>query len=108
MQRKLKVKRPKKTKKYCSKCKKHTEHTASIAKKRDRGTLKKGSIARRKKRGLDRGYGNKGKTSRGALTKWKRFGKKTSKKQDLRYKCGTCNKMSIPSKGTRAKKLELV
>ena len=102
------MKVPKKTKKYCRKCKKHTVHTTSLAKKRDRGMLKKGSIARRKGRGLDRGFGNKGRSSRGALTKWKRFGKKASKKQDLRYKCNSCNKMSGQRRGTRAKKLDIV
>ena len=102
------MKVPKKKKKYCKKCKKHTEHAVSIAKKKNRGALKKGSIERRKKRGLDRGFGNKGRSSRGALTKWKRFNKKGSKKQDLRYKCSVCGKSSIPKKGTRAKKTELV
>ena len=102
------MKQPKKIKKYCRKCKKHTEHAASIAKKRDRGTLKRGSIERRKRRGLERGYGNKGRSSRGAISSFKRTGKKTSKKQDLRYKCNNCNKMSTPNKGTRAKKLELI
>tara|TARA_Y100000310_G_scaffold1020_1_gene1417 strand:- start:14749 stop:15057 length:309 start_codon:yes stop_codon:yes gene_type:complete len=102
------VKLPKKSKKYCNKCKKHSEHTVSIAKKRDRGTLKKGSIARRTKRGIESGYGNKGKTSKGAISSFKRTGAKTSKKQDLRYKCGACNKMSVQAKGLRAKKLELV
>lgn len=102
------MKKPKKIKRYCSKCKKHTEHAISLAKRKDRGTLKKGSIARRRLRGLDRGFGNKGRTSKGALTKWKRYNKKTSKKQDLRYKCSACNKMSVQNKGTRAKRLEFI
>lgn len=102
------MKLPKKLMRYCPKCKKHTEQLISIAKKRDRGTLKKGSIARRRRRGHDRGFGNQGKTSRGAVSSWKMYNKKGSKKQDLRYKCSVCNKMSVQSQGTRAKKTEFV
>ena len=108
MLRKLKLKVPKKTKRYCPKCKTHTEQTTSAAKKRDRGTLRKGSIERRKKRGIEQGFGNKGKTSKGAISSFKRTGAKTSKKQDFRYKCATCGKMSVQSQGIRAKKMELV
>jgi large subunit ribosomal protein L44e len=100
------LKRNKKTRRYCPFCKKHTEQTVSIAKKRDRGTLKHGSIARAKKRGRGRGYGNVGRWG-SKPTKPKRMGKKSSKKHDLRYKCSACNKMSVQAYGRRAKKLEL-
>ena len=91
-------------KKYCKHCKKHTTHTVSIAKKRDRGTLKHGSIARSKSRGLGRGHGNKGRWG-SKPTKPKMMGKKVSKKNDLRFKCETCNKTSVQGKGFRTKKL---
>ena len=98
----------KKTKAYCRYCKKHTEHTVSVAKKANRGALKKGALQRLEKRGSGKaGYGNHGKYSRKAISAWKRIGAKTSKKSDLRYKCGVCKKSSVRSRG-RTKKLELV
>jgi len=100
------LKRNKKTKRYCPFCKKHTEHGISLAKKRERGTLKHGSIARAKKRGRGRGFGNVGRWG-SKPTKPKMQGKKTSKKFDLRYKCTVCNKSHTPKKGKRSKKLEL-
>ena len=100
----------KKQSRYCKHCKKHTEHTLSIAKKRDRGSLKKGSLARLAKRGLGKaGYGNKGKYSRKAKSAWKRSGAKPGKKFDLRFKCKICNKTSVSSsKAIIAKKLEFI
>src|SRR3989338_7777774 len=97
------MKIPKSVKRYCKYCKKHTVQAVSIAKKKERGSLKKGSISRSKKRGLY-GAGNKGKTSRGAMSGWKHYGKKSSKKVDLRYKCSVCNKTSVQNKGVRTKK----
>ncbi len=93
---------------FCKYCKTHTKQVISLAKKRDRSSLKKGSLPRLRKRGRgDSGYGNKGKVSRGALSSWKRYNKKGSKKLDLRYKCSVCNKMSVQKKGFRVKKSEL-
>ena len=94
----------KKIKRYCKHCKKHTEQSVSIAKKRDRGPLRKGSIARAHKRGLGIGYGNLGKWG-SKPTKPKMIGKKISKKHDLRFKCSVCGKTSTIGKGFRAKKL---
>jgi ribosomal protein L44E len=77
------------------------------AKSRDRGSLKKGSIHRAKKRGLGVGYGNLGKYgSKPALSKWKRTGAKTSKKINLVLTCQECKKSQIKS-GSRVKKIEL-
>lgn len=97
-------------KRYCPFCKKQTEHTISIAKSGGRSKkhpMSRGSRKRMRLRGLDRGFGNKGRTSKGAVSKFKRTGAKQSKKQDLRYKCKVCNKISVQKKGKRAKKLEL-
>ena len=92
----------------CKHCKKHTKQVISIAKKKDRSSLKKGSLARLRKRGrADSGYGNSGKVSRGALSSWKRYNQKGSKKPDFRYKCSECKKMSVQKRAKRAKKLEL-
>lgn len=95
-------------KRYCKFCGKHTKQVISIAKKRERSSLKKGSLPRLEKRGQGRcGYGNKGKYSRGPMSSWKMFNKKSSKKTDLRYKCTVCSKASVQKKGFRVKKLEL-
>ncbi len=101
------MKIPKKINRYCKKCKKHTEHAVSQAKKKERGSLKRGSINRARKRGLGRGFGNLGRYgSRPAISKFKMSGAKTSKKVDLRYKCKICGKSSVQKKGFRAKKVE--
>ena len=100
------MKRNKKTRRYCPTCKKHTEQLISIAKKKDRGPLKHGSIARAKLRGRGTGFGNVGRWG-SKPTKPKMMGKKTSKKHDLRFKCAVCNKTSVQRKGRRARKLEL-
>jgi len=93
---------------YCKFCKKHTKQVIATAKKKDRSSLKKGALPRLKNRGRGKaGIGNKGKYSRKAMGSWKMFGKKSSKKPDLRYKCTVCNKTSVQGKGSRLKKLEL-
>lgn len=103
------MKLAKQQKRFCRSCKKHADHTVSIAKKRDRGTLKKGSLSRLEKRGSGKaGFGNKGKFSRKPKGSWKRSGAKPGKKFDLRFKCKVCNKSSVPaSSAIIAKKLEL-
>lgn len=95
------MKIPKKTKRYCPFCKKHTEHLISLSKHRERGTLKKGSIARAKKRGLGTGYGNKGRWGSKPAVK----GEKVAKKSDFRFKCNTCSKTHVQRKGTRSRKI---
>lgn len=101
------MKIPKTKKTYCPKCNKHTEHKVSQAKSTGaRGSLKRGSISRSKKRGLGKGYGNLGRWgSKPPITKWKRSGVKTSKKVVLKLTCKICNKSTIlPLR--RAKKVE--
>ena len=97
----------KKKNRYCKHCKKHTEHSVAQAKKKERGSLKRGSINRARKRGHGRGFGNLGRFgSRPAISKFKMSGAKSSKKVDLRYKCKECGKSSVQKKGFRAKKVE--
>lgn len=99
------MKIPKLTKKYCKNCKKHTEHAIALAKKRERSSLKKYALARLKKRSAGPvGYGNKGRYSRKAISKFKMSGAKSSKKVDLRFKCKVCNKTSVQNHGFRTKK----
>ncbi len=101
------MKLPKTVSKYCKKCKKYTQHTIALAKSRERSALKKGSIKRAKKRGRGVGFGNKGKYgSKGPMSKWKRYGVKPSKRQDLRFKCKECGKSVTGSKTIRTKRLE--
>ena len=102
------MKIPKIIKTYCPKCKKHTKQTVSLAKKKERGSLKRGSIARLEKRGSGKaGYGNKGTFSKKAMSGWKRMGAKSSKKQDLRLKCEECKKSHIKCTGKRVKKASI-
>ena len=103
------MKIPKAMKRFCAKCKKHTAHTVAQAKSAGRNKahpMSCGSRNRMKRRGLDRGFGNKGKTSRGAISSFKRTGAKTSKKVDLRFKCKECNKIAVQTQGFRVKKPE--
>ena len=101
------MKIPKTIKRYCPYCKKHTEHRVMQNKKKQASSLKRGAKQRMWKRGLARGKGNT-KLSKGALTKWKRYGKKASKKTDLRYECSVCKKIHMQKKGKRAKRVEFV
>jgi len=100
------MKIPKLIKRLCPYCKKHTEHKVAQSKKKSASSLSYGSKYRAKKRGTSRGYGNLGRYSKPAITKWKMTGKKSTKKTDLRYECKTCKKAHAQKKGFRAKRLE--
>ncbi|MBI5148334.1 50S ribosomal protein L44e [Candidatus Pacearchaeota archaeon] len=99
---------PKKTKRYCPNCKKHTEQKLSQASSgHRRSVLKRGSIERARKRGRGRGYGNLGKWgSKPAVTKWKRKTKGT-KKTNILYTCLTCKKSTSQREGIRVGKIQL-
>lgn len=102
------MKIPKAKKRYCPKCKHHTEQTVSLAKSSGRSKahpMSRGAKARMRRRGLARGYGNKGRLSR--PYKPKMTGAKTSKKVDLRFKCKECGKMSVQNMGFRVKRPEI-
>ncbi|MBI3033953.1 50S ribosomal protein L44e [Candidatus Woesearchaeota archaeon] len=100
------MKMPKSVSRYCPKCRKHTQHKILQSKKRAPSSLSQGSKIRARKRGKARGFGNLGRYSKPAITKWKMTGKKSTKKTDLRYECSVCKKMHSQRKGFRAKKLE--
>jgi ribosomal protein L44E len=105
------MKIPKMAKKYCKFCRMHTEHKVFIGKQKTRGSshpLSMGGKKRMRMRGVGQGMGNMGKLSRGAMNKWKRYNKKTSKKTDMRYTCKKCNKTTTKShQNTRARKVEM-
>ncbi|RLE44266.1 50S ribosomal protein L44e [Candidatus Woesearchaeota archaeon] len=104
------MKIPKTINRYCPYCRKKTEHKVIQAKRKTPGSahpLSRGGKIRTKLRGEWRGHGNLGKYSKGAMSKWKRYGKKISKKVDLRFQCKECGKMHTKRKTKRAKKVEL-
>lgn len=95
----------KSTKRYCPKCRKHTDHKISQVKSGSkRGTLKRGSIQRAIKRSVP-GTGNKNRWG-SKPAKPKRTGAKASKKTNIKYTCQVCKKSTLQKKGIRAKKIE--
>ncbi|MDD3175874.1 MAG: 50S ribosomal protein L44e [Candidatus Nanoarchaeia archaeon] len=99
------MKLPKKTNRYCPKCKKSTEQKISLVSSgHKRGTLTRGSISRAKKRHAMPGLGNKGKWgSKKAVKSWKRKSKTTTRKV-LLYTCNDCKK-STQSESRRVSKI---
>ncbi|MDO9581068.1 MAG: hypothetical protein Q7J06_10990 [Bacteroidales bacterium] len=100
------MKVPKTMKRYCLKCKKHTtQKVVIVSSGHQRGSLKRGSIARAKLRGRGKGKGNLGKWgSKKAASKFKMKVKNT-KKTNLMYTCQTCKKSKNQLKGRRVKKI---
>ncbi|MCK4647845.1 50S ribosomal protein L44e [Candidatus Pacearchaeota archaeon] len=100
------MKIPKTTNRYCPYCKKKTEQKIKIVSTGAlRGTLRRGSKGRAKKRGLGIGIGNKGKWgSKPANPKHKRK-TKTTKKTNIMYTCNECGKSKYQKKGQRAGKV---
>jgi len=100
------MKIPKTTNRFCPYCKKKTsQKIKSVSTGGKRGTLKRGGIARAKKRGLGIGIGNKGKWgSKPAVSKFKRK-TKTTKKTNIMYTCQACKKSKYQKKGQRAGKV---
>ncbi len=102
------MKLPKVVRRYCKHCKKYTEHKVSLSKRGKPSSLSYGSKVRAKRRGQARGFGNRGRYSKKAISKFKMTGKKLAKKTDLRYTCKECKKTQVQKKGKRAKKVEFV
>lgn len=104
------MKVPKTTKRYCPHCKAHKIMTLSQTKQQGKNKthpLSRGSRTRMRLRGLDRGAGNHGSVSRGAMSSWKRYGAKKSKKVNLTLRCTECKKGTYLI-SSRAKKVEVV
>lgn len=97
-----------KIRRYCPYCKKHTIHKLSQTKSGGkRGSLKRGSLLRAKRRGLARGYGNLGKYgSKPAVSKFKRT-VKGSKKISLVFACSECKKKHGGAISKRVKRFEI-
>jgi ribosomal protein L44E len=98
------MKIPKKTNRYCPYCRKKTEQKVKmVSTGGKRGSMRRGSLLRLKKRGLNRGMGNKGRYSRKAVSKFKRK-TKTTKKTNIMYTCQVCGKSKYQKKGIRSGK----
>ncbi len=97
-----------KRKRFCPYCNKHTLHKVSQVKSGGkRGSLKRGSLGRAKKRGLARGKGNLGRYgSKPAVGKFKRT-IKSSKKISLLFTCTVCLKKHVGGISKRVKRLEI-
>ena len=101
------MKIPKKTKRFCPKCKKHTEQKISLVSSGGkRGSMKWGGRARIMLRGGWRGKGNMGRYSKKPVTQYKSK-VKTTKKSNLKYTCKVCNKSTVQKKGMRVGKIQL-
>ena len=87
---------PKKQKRYCNFCKKHTEHTVDEAKRRPRRSVTKSQ--RRFLRKL-KGYGSFPKEN-------PKGREKPTRKLDFRYTCSECKKKHSVGTGFRVKKIE--
>lgn len=88
--------KPRKIKRYCPYCKKHTVHDVDKVKKRKAGELKQGQRRFRRVMGGYRGFPRPKPEGR----------EKTSKRIALKYKCSICKKSHQPS-NIRTKKLDI-
>lgn len=103
------MKLPKETKRYCSKCKKHTTHKIGTAKQSSRSAshpMSRGSSSRERLRGLRGGLGNLGRRSKKGPKDWKRKSKVT-RRISITYKCGTCGKIKGIKKAIRTGRIEI-
>ncbi len=101
------MKKPKATNRYCPFCRKRTEHKIKLLSTgMNRGALKKGSKQRAALRGASIGFGNHGRWSKPAISKWKRKTKNTKKAVFL-YTCQACKKSHQSKKGKRSGKVVL-
>jgi len=100
------MKLPKKTTRFCPFCKKRTEQKIDLVSTGSkRGTLKRGSLARAKKRNAMPGKGNKGKLgSKPAVKAWKRKTKATTRKVVI-YTCKECKKSKHAKHSRRVSKI---
>ena len=100
------MKVPKTTKRFCPFCKERTEQKIDLVSTGGkRGTLKRGSLIRAKKRNAMPGKGNKGKFgSKKAIKSWKRKTKTTTRKVVI-YKCKECKKSKHAKHSRRVSKI---
>ena len=102
------MKMPKTRKAFCPTCKKHTEHKVGESKQKTMGSAHPNSHGSRAQARHMARYGNHGSYSRPPIKRRKMYGKKQSKKTDLRFECTVCKKKQVIGSGWRAKKVEFV
>ncbi len=101
------MKLPKTTKRYCSKCKTHTEHKITSAKRRTAGSASPLAKFSKHRTNYGKGHGNLGRYgSKPAIGNFKMTGKKVTKNTDLRYQCVKCKRTQTQDGGFRTKKIE--
>lgn len=97
------MKIPARMRKYCPNCREHTIHRVRKVRSGKRRGLAEGQRrARREKKG----YGNKGRYSKPAVSQWK-MRSKTTQKVDLLLTCTKCEKSRHKSLD-RVRKVEIV
>ena len=90
------MKIPKNQRRYCPKCRKHTEHVVEEAKRRPR---RQDTRSQRRFLRKLRGYGSFPKEN-------PKGREKPTRKVDFRYKCTVCGKKHSVGEGFRVKKME--
>lgn len=90
------MKIPKSQKRYCPKCRKHTEHTVEEAKRKPR---RQDTKSQRRFLRKMKGYGSFPKEN-------PKGREKPTRKVDFRYKCSACGKKHSIGEGYRIKKME--
>lgn len=91
------MKYPKKVKIFCPTCKRHTEHSVEIAKRKTRRTM---AVGQRRFLRKMKGYHSFPKEA-------PKNREKPTKRVDLRFKCTVCGKKHTKGSGFRVKKFEL-
>jgi len=86
---------PRNQNKFCRKCAKHTPHKLENVKKHKKRSM---CIGERRFQKKMKGYGS--------FPKPMPSGKKPTQRQDLRYKCNTCNSAHTVTEAYRTKKFE--
>ena len=81
---------------FCKWCGKHTPHTVETVKKHQKREL---SLGQRRFERKMKGYGS--------FPKPMPQGKKPTQRQDLRYRCTVCGKLTTRKKTYRVKKFEI-
>ncbi|MBD3312662.1 50S ribosomal protein L44e [archaeon] len=97
------MKVPKKMKRYCKHCRKHTEQTLNLTHRGKRSSLKDGQ--RRRDR-IKRGHGDGGHYSRKPIKDWNRSSKVSNYKGAV-LECSECHKKMVVKGGFRAKRFEI-
>lgn len=101
------MKLPKKVNRFCPYCKKKTEQKISLVSTGGkRGSLKRGGKQRAAKRGQGVGFGNLGRWSKPAVSKWKRKTKAT-KRLVIMYTCQICKKGKSANHSRRVSKIQI-